>query len=46
MFNENRAKLARRLKSEDEHSVEEIYDLLGMGRSTLHRYLAMMRRRG
>lgn len=39
-LDENRAKLARRLKGEGEHSVEEICDMLGVGRSTLYRYLA------
>ncbi len=39
-LDENRAKLARRLKSEGEHSVEEICSMLGVGRSTLYRYLA------
>ncbi|CAA9453517.1 MAG: Phage integrase, site-specific serine recombinase [uncultured Rubrobacteraceae bacterium] len=38
-LDENRAKLARRLKSEGEHSVEEICSMLGVGRSTLYRYL-------
>jgi DNA invertase Pin-like site-specific DNA recombinase len=38
-LDENRAKLARRLKAEGEHSVEEIYTMLGVGRSTLYRYL-------
>lgn len=38
-LDENRAKLARRLKSEDEHSVEGICSMLGVGRSTLYRYL-------
>ena len=35
-----KAKLARRLKDESEHSVEEICSMLGVGRSTLYRYLA------
>ncbi len=39
-LDENRAKLARRLKREGEHSVEEICSMLGVGRSTLYRYLA------
>ncbi len=34
-----KAKLARRLKDEGEHSVEEICSMLGVGRSTLYRYL-------
>lgn len=38
-LDENRAKLAKRLKSEGEHSVEEICQMLGVGRSTLYRYL-------
>jgi DNA invertase Pin-like site-specific DNA recombinase len=38
-LDENRAKLARRLKGEGEHSVEEICSMLGVGRSTLYRYL-------
>ncbi len=36
---EGEAKLARRLKDEGEHSVEEICSMLGVGRSTLYRYL-------
>ena len=39
-LDENRAKLAKRLKGEGEHSVEEICSMLGVGRSTLYRYLA------
>lgn len=39
-LNEGKAKLARRLKDEGEHSVEEICSMLGVGRSTLYRYLA------
>ena len=39
-LDENKAKLARRLKSEGEHSVEEICEMLEVGRSTLYRYLA------
>ncbi len=38
-LDENKAKLARRLKYEGEHSVEEICSMLGAGRSTLYRYL-------
>ena len=38
-LDENRAKLARRLKSEGEHSVDEICSMLGVGRSTLYRDL-------
>jgi DNA invertase Pin-like site-specific DNA recombinase len=38
-LDENRVRLARRLKDEDEHSVEEICSMLGVGRSTLYRYL-------
>ncbi len=38
-LDENKAKLARRLKGEGEHSVEEICEMLGVGRSTLYRYL-------
>ena len=38
-LDENRASLARRLKSEGEHSVEQICSMLGVGRSTLYRYL-------
>lgn len=38
-LDENKAKLARRLKAEGEHSVEEICEMLGVGR-TLYRYLA------
>jgi DNA invertase Pin-like site-specific DNA recombinase len=39
-LDENKAKLARRLKAEGEHSVEEICSMLGVGRSTLYRYLS------
>jgi DNA invertase Pin-like site-specific DNA recombinase len=39
-LDEGKAKLARRLKDEGEHSVEEICSMLGVGRSTLYRYLA------
>lgn len=39
-LDENKAKLAHRLKEEGEHSVEEICRMLGVGRSTLYRYLA------
>ena len=38
-LDENRARLTRRLKGEGEHSVEEICQMLGVGRSTLYRYL-------
>ena len=38
-LDEGKAKLARRLKDEGEHSVEEICSMLGVGRSTLYRYL-------
>ena len=38
-LDENRAKLARRLKDEGEHSVEEVCFMLGVVRSTLYRYL-------
>ncbi len=38
-LDEGKAKLARRLKDEGEHSVEEIRSMLGVGRSTLYRYL-------
>ncbi len=38
-LDEGKAKLARRLKEEGEHSVEEICSMLGVGRSTLYRYL-------
>jgi len=38
-LDEGRASLARRLKVEGEHSVEEICSMLGVGRSTLYRYL-------
>ena len=38
-LDEGRAKLARRLKDEGEQSVEEICSILGVGRSTLYRYL-------
>lgn len=37
-LDESRAKLARRLKDEGEHPVEEICSMLGVGRSTLYRY--------
>jgi DNA invertase Pin-like site-specific DNA recombinase len=39
-LDEGRAKLARRLKEEGEHSIEEICSMLGVGRSTLYRYLS------
>jgi DNA invertase Pin-like site-specific DNA recombinase len=39
-LDENKVKLARRLKEEGEHSVEEICQMLAVGRSTLYRYLA------
>lgn len=39
-LDENRAKLAGRLKREGEHSAEEICEMLGVGRSTLYIYLA------
>jgi DNA invertase Pin-like site-specific DNA recombinase len=39
-LDESRAKLARRLKAEGEHSMEEICSMLGVSRSTLYRYLA------
>ncbi len=38
-LDEGKASLARRLKEEGEHSVEEICSMLGVGRSTLYRYL-------
>jgi DNA invertase Pin-like site-specific DNA recombinase len=38
-LDEGRARLARRLKAEGEHSVGEICSMLGVGRSTLYRYL-------
>jgi DNA invertase Pin-like site-specific DNA recombinase len=38
-LDEGRTKLARRLKEEGEHSIEEICSMLGVGRSTLYRYL-------
>ncbi len=38
-LDEGKAKLAKRLKDEGEHSVEEICSMLGVGRSTLYRYL-------
>lgn len=38
-LDEGKAKLARRLKDEGEHSVEDICSMLGVGRSTLYRYL-------
>ncbi len=38
-LDESKAKLAGRLKGEGEHSVEEICSMLGVGRSTLYRYL-------
>ena len=39
VLDKNKANLARRLKDEGEHSVEEICSMLGVGRSTLYRYL-------
>src|SRR5215210_3475176 len=38
-LDEGKAKLAKKLKSEGEHSVDEICSILGVGRSTLYRYL-------
>jgi DNA invertase Pin-like site-specific DNA recombinase len=38
-LDEGKAKLARRLKNEGNHSVDEIRAMLGVGRSTLYRYL-------
>ncbi len=38
-LDENKAKLARRLKGEAEHSVEEVCQMLGVDRPTLYRYL-------
>ena len=38
-LDEGKARLARKLKEEGEHSVEEICQMLGVGRSTLYRYL-------
>jgi DNA invertase Pin-like site-specific DNA recombinase len=38
-LDEGEAELARRLKAEGGHSVGEICSMLGVGRSTLHRYL-------
>ena len=39
-LDENRVRLATRLKEEGEHSVDEICSMLGVGRSTLYRYLS------
>lgn len=39
-LDESKAKLARRLKDEGEHSAEKICSMLGVGRSTLYRYLS------
>ncbi len=38
-LDEGKARLARKLKEEGEHSVEEICSMLGVGRSTLYRCL-------
>lgn len=38
-LDEGKVKLARRLKDEGEHSVEDICSMLGVGRSTLYRYM-------
>ena len=38
-LDEDRARLARKLKEEGDHSVEDICSMLGVGRSTLYRYL-------
>jgi DNA invertase Pin-like site-specific DNA recombinase len=38
-LDQSKVKLARRLKDEGAHSVEEICEMLGVGRSTLYRYL-------
>ena len=42
-LDEGKAGLARRLKEEGGHSVEEICSMLGVGRSTLYRYLGEYR---
>ena len=39
-LDDSKARLARRLDAEGEHSVEEICSMLGVGRSTLYGYLA------
>lgn len=39
VLNDGKTRLARRLKDDGEHSVEEICSMLGVGRSTLYRYL-------
>jgi DNA invertase Pin-like site-specific DNA recombinase len=39
-LDEGKATLARKLKDESNHSVEEICEMLGVGRSTLYRYLS------
>jgi DNA invertase Pin-like site-specific DNA recombinase len=38
-LDDDKAKLARRLKAEGDHAVGEICSMLGVGRSTLYRYL-------
>ena len=38
-LDEDRARLVRKLKEEGDHSVEDISSMLGVGRSTLYRYL-------
>ena len=39
-LDDGKARPARRLKDDGEHSVEEICSMLGVGRSTLYRYLS------
>lgn len=38
-LDEGRARLARKLKEEGDHSVDDICSMFGVGRSTLYRYL-------
>jgi DNA invertase Pin-like site-specific DNA recombinase len=45
-LDENKAKLARRLKDEAEYSVEGLCEMLGVGRSTVYRYLGEAEKEG
>jgi DNA invertase Pin-like site-specific DNA recombinase len=45
-LDDNKAKLARRRKAEGDHSVEELCEILGVGRSTLYRVPRRSRYRG
>ena len=45
-LDENKAKLAHRLKDEAEYSVEGLCEMLGVGRSTVYRYLGEAEKEG